>query len=458
MRQVEDDGERAALLTKRGSLYEEQGQYQKALDDYRKALDINESQHNDPGTVICLRHLGSACREMGRLEEAATHLSRALSVLEALGGEDKPELIEVQNLLGAVREDQGHADEALGHYRKALDIAQALNHAPGEADTLSRMGSAHAHRGEYQKAIENLRRAIEICEKLDDSVALSQLYGDLGEVYEEQGDLDEAIREYSEALRKARLLESRPMTANALIGLGHCHAQIFNIEQARQEFDEAQSLLEGMEGAVLQARLSLGLGRIHDLEGHSRVAYDCYLRSLEALRDVKDSRRMATCHRLLRDSALRFGDLELAIAHQREAYQWEPNTYASPWSVLIGDLHPQLDPASVSFRAGDYQSAVTTAFRSCEEAFKHRYGAERESSTTDMIKECLAVGSRGGLSPFEYEVELKGFRDMAVGAFQACRNPLSHRLFEVSQTDAFCWIAVAHLILSLMCPPAQSVS
>ncbi len=80
--------------------------------------------------AICLRHLGSALHQRGDMAEALEHLQLARHRLEQNGGDDKPELIEVKNLMGGILEDQGQTAKALDLFREALRDAERLGLEP----------------------------------------------------------------------------------------------------------------------------------------------------------------------------------------------------------------------------------------------------------------------------------------------------------------------------------------
>jgi tetratricopeptide (TPR) repeat protein len=88
LRQIDDEGERAILLTQRGALHEANGRYEHALTSYAQSLNINETRGQEMGAVICHRHIASACVALRRLDEAASHLGKCLMILDAHGAPD----------------------------------------------------------------------------------------------------------------------------------------------------------------------------------------------------------------------------------------------------------------------------------------------------------------------------------------------------------------------------------
>jgi hypothetical protein len=116
---------------------------------------------------------------------------------------------------------------------------------------------------------------------------------------------------------------------------------------------------------------------------------------------------------------------------------------------MLTQLHPEIARAArPSFTAGDYEAAVHMAFRCCEDALRGELG-EREADLSVLAKRWFTPESRG-LAPWALERELTAFRNLWIGAFGALRNPLAHRPAPMSATEAFAWLSVTHLMLTLL--------
>ena len=315
----DDDGEKAILLNHVGSLQQERGHYRHALESYEKACEINEGQRNWLGVAVSLRHMASAKQERGRLQEAGDDLNRALSLLKQQGGEDKPELIEVTNLLGSVLQSRGQIEAALMSYREALQLAEALSLPPARAESIRRIASAHAARGEYAHAAERYRQAIEICREISDQVALSELHGELGEVFTEQGNIEEAINELKEAQRLDQSQEDDLGMAITHRRLGYAFQRKGKHDSADDAYRDARRLLDSLDDEEEKALLQLNWGALYEDQGQYRLALDSYEQafSLDAMR--LNPMRSVTCHRHLASANLRLGELAAAEEHLGKA-------------------------------------------------------------------------------------------------------------------------------------------
>jgi tetratricopeptide (TPR) repeat protein len=305
----DDEIEKALLQTCVGSLDAARGRYKAALEAHEKALEIYQRQESGLGQAICLRHTGAARHQLGHLVDAERDLREALDLLREHGGEDKPEIIEATNLLGAVLEDRGLASDALALYREALRLAESLNHRPARAESLRRMGSVYAVQGDFSAATERYLQAIEIAKQIQDDVALSQLLGDLGDVYLEEGESDEAIDSFKEALRLDSIHSDELGMAVGYRRLGSAHHQRGDYPRARDCYEDAKRLLDRLDDAGERAILSVGWGRMFDDQGQYRTALDHYRHALAINEDQSNDVGIAICLRHIGSAQLRLGDV-----------------------------------------------------------------------------------------------------------------------------------------------------
>lgn len=82
LRRAVGDYNEATVLTNVGHVYNKLGEYEKALGYYRAALVIWQALGDKRGEVITLKHLSSALRDQGQLNEAQTNIERAIALLE----------------------------------------------------------------------------------------------------------------------------------------------------------------------------------------------------------------------------------------------------------------------------------------------------------------------------------------------------------------------------------------
>jgi tetratricopeptide (TPR) repeat protein len=456
LRRLDDDGGRALLCLHRGSSYEDQGRYAKALSEYARARSKYQDQRNPLKTALAYRREGSAQLHLNRVDDAEVSANSALEQLSGI--EDKPELAECLNVLGAVRRAQGRLDEAYDLHSQALAIAESLELQPARANSLRQVAAVLAARsGEGPRlALERLEAALAISEELEDAVALSELHDDIADVNMILGQVDAAVFHYEKGLRIARRLDRYALTADILLGLARCSRQMEKLDGVRVHLDDAREMIEQIDNSPSrQARLRLELAQIDEDEGKHDVATDGYEKALSAFVDCNDTLNTLECHRLLLAAYTRRGDFSQAGLHLSKGLELEGNVRAL-WSVMLNQLHPTIrNSAEGAFSEGRYGSGVLEALKSCERALRERLTAAEEMHMPEVVAKALDPGRRGGFEPWNNEKQLKAFRNLCLGTFEACRNPLAHNQLPMDASQAFSWLGVAHLMMTLMDAPGM---
>jgi len=459
LRRIDDDGGRALLCLHRGSSYEDQGLYAKALSEYARARSKYQDQRNPLKTALACRCEGSAQLQLNRVSDAE---ASANSALEQLAGiEDKPEQVECINLLGAVRRAQGRLDESQDLHSQALAIADSLELQPARANSLRQIAAVFAARsGDGPRfALERLESALEICKELEDEVALSELHDDLADVNLILGQIDAAVFHYEKGLRIARRLDRYALTADILLGLARCSRQLGKIDGVRVHLDDAREMIEQIDSSpARQARLRLELAKIDEDEGNPGQAIKGYEKALRSFSECNDTINTLECHRLLLAAYTRSGEFSQAGLHLSRGLELEGNVRAL-WSVMLNQLHPAVKGgAEGAFSEGRYGSGVLEALKACEQEFRARLdGADRVDRMTmpEVLAKSLAPSRRGGVGPWMTEEQLKSFQQLCLGVFGACRNPLAHNQLSMDASQAFSWLGVAHLMMTLMDVPTD---
>ena len=454
LQQLEDDGERALLYLQRGSLYEDQGKYAQALSEYGRSRGMYEDQHSPLGVAAARRREGSAQLQLGKLVDAEESANQALERLQ--GADDKPDLVECLNLLGSVRRGQGRLEEAHELHSRALALAESLNLQPARASSLRQLGVTLADRpGEGPRlALERLETALGICEQLNDDVECSELHDDIADVHLSRGDIDEAVIHYESGLRIARKLDRHALTADILLGLARCSRQKGKLDGVRVHLHEARSMIEHIDSSrPRQARLWLELAQIDQDEGKDDASIEGLQKALSAFGDCNDTANALECHRLLLAAHTRRRDFSQAGLHLSEGLELESNVRAL-WAVMLNQLHPSIrDASQAAFADGRFGSGVLEALKVCEREFRMRANLPGRPKMSEVITKCLDTQRRGGIAPWTEVEHLNAFRTMCICAFGACRNPLAHNQLPMNASQAFAWLGVAHLMMTLMDAP-----
>jgi len=218
----DDEKENVALLLSWvGWLYDEQGEYGKALEYYERALAIKEKTlgKEHPSTAVTYNNMAVVFRAQGEYGKALEYHERALAIREKALGKEHPHTATTYNNMALVFHDQGDYGKALEYYGRALAIRKkALGEEhPDTATTYNNMAEVFRAQDDYGKALEYHGRALAIQEKVlgEEHPSTASTYNNMAVVFHDQGDYDKALEYYGRALaiREKALGEEHPDTA-----------------------------------------------------------------------------------------------------------------------------------------------------------------------------------------------------------------------------------------------------
>jgi tetratricopeptide (TPR) repeat protein len=306
----------------------------------RQAIDFAAEHHFpdpakrnpelDPLVEATLRWtIGDTYLEIGRFDQAVTHLKVASEIFEAEGGDQSKEFPAVIYLLGRALRLHGdnvgaektlrRAVEAFRRAGNELSLAQALGshgislrwlNRPEEAAECYReaitlydkvMGPDSrdasivsknlaillSRAGQHEEAVARGRRTVEIQEKLSPkgNADLSNAYNDYGSILWAAGQTEEAVRFYRKSIEMDEAIYPKPehRQATNLIAFGNRLDSVNRHEEALEIYLKAHSISEQASGqthimtleprwrAARQLRL---LGRLDEAESLCRTVVE----------------------------------------------------------------------------------------------------------------------------------------------------------------------------------------
>ncbi|MCO5380743.1 MAG: tetratricopeptide repeat protein [Methanosarcina barkeri] len=210
----------ANSLNNLAGLYDNMGEYKKALSLYQRALEIVEktlgSEH--PVVAITLNNLAGLYDSMGEYEKALPFYQRALEIKEKVLGSEHPDVATILNNLTLLYRHTGEYEKALPLCQRALEIVEKV---PGSehsvvATILNNFAGVYESMGEYEKALPFYQRALDICEKVlgSEHPNVANSLNNFAGLYYSMGDYEKALLLYQRALEivENKLGQNHPTT------------------------------------------------------------------------------------------------------------------------------------------------------------------------------------------------------------------------------------------------------
>ncbi|MGQ9609365.1 MAG: fused MFS/spermidine synthase [bacterium] len=169
---------------KLGTVYQNQGQLDKAINEFKKAIEIN------PNSMLARSSLAYIYESQGRFAEAIEEMKEVARI--------KPDLPQVYVSLGLLYDRQSMYDNAISEFKKALQLE------PNSALALINLGIVYRKKGMIDEAINHFNKVTNT--QSDPAI----IHGILGDLYREKGDLTKAEAELKKAMQLDPRIASEP--------------------------------------------------------------------------------------------------------------------------------------------------------------------------------------------------------------------------------------------------------
>ena len=242
----------ATFFNLSGYLFEELGNYHRALELNQKALAIREkkllSNHSDLATSY--NNVGAAWDKLGNHSKGLEFHQKALAIRAKKLPSNHTDLATSYNNVGAAWGNLGDWNKALEFLQKALDIREKVlppDH-PDLATSYNNTGYAWGNLGNWNKALEFLRKALDIREKIlpSDHPDLASSYENVGYAWGNLGDWNKLLVFFQKTLviREKVLSPGRSKLAFSYENVGLAWSKQGNWNEAQKFLQKALAIQE----------------------------------------------------------------------------------------------------------------------------------------------------------------------------------------------------------------------
>ena len=153
----------AGVLSNKGRLYKNEGDFEKALDCYKKALDIYHKNDQDDAMIYIL--MGQIYMQKKEYQKAEIRFNNANDII--LSENDDYLMGKLKLVMGLMYDNKGEYDKALGEYDKALKVFEAdEQYKSDRALVYNNIGYVYMEDKNLEKALYNLIIACQIVENI----------------------------------------------------------------------------------------------------------------------------------------------------------------------------------------------------------------------------------------------------------------------------------------------------
>lgn len=239
-RSLNDTPTQGSAFNNIGKLYNDAGDYQRALDYYLQALPL--FSESPPRRAITLNNIGASYNSLGEPERALDYFQQSLEILKT-GTDRSAEALTLHNI-GYSYNKLAKYKEALDYYNQARAMVQKIQNRLLEALTLDLLGATYTDMGQPEKALEYHQQALEIQRGIKNVRREALCLVNLGHVYGVLRQPEKALDHYNQALAIFRDLNDLNSAAVALEGRARVQQQLGNLVESRKDIEESLSLIE----------------------------------------------------------------------------------------------------------------------------------------------------------------------------------------------------------------------
>ncbi|HXG64176.1 MAG TPA: BTAD domain-containing putative transcriptional regulator [Blastocatellia bacterium] len=234
----------------------------RAIENWRPALEEARLAEDDRFARIVLHNLGLPYSIEGDFHEAIRWFGQMIEGREA-GSETAPfpQKAKAHLNIGLLRIVQGRLDEAQTHLERALEQSRSFNLKRLTAQALEGFGNLHRERGEFGRALAFYDEAARACREAGVPITDHELLDERAALYLRMGELAKAERDAEEYYR-ARAEGSPTDRAVALITRGRVAMAAGRRNEAEAVLREAAEIARDNHFHYNEARAETSLARL----------------------------------------------------------------------------------------------------------------------------------------------------------------------------------------------------
>jgi len=221
------------------SIYEQFGEYEKALQQALLSVKIAELGKDEANRGECYTVLGQVYSRIHDHEKAIEALKKGLEIRQEL--KDDKAVASSLNLIARNYVLSKKYEEGEKYYKESLTLRQNTGDTAGIPWTYIGIASLYSHKGEWKRSLEQYEKAEAANSAKEKRFELLCLIGK-GKIYAELSETAKAIATLQEALTNADALKIISLQAEAHQLLSLAHQQAGEFEKALEHYKRFDTL------------------------------------------------------------------------------------------------------------------------------------------------------------------------------------------------------------------------
>ncbi len=241
-RAVDDRILQGRTLNGLGSVNQNVGDSEKAIDYYRQAIDIRRETGDLPGVGTSLTYLGHVYNTTGRYVQARAYYEEALPMLEALG--NPQQMVELLTGIALLNAEMNRSSDANQAYIRGIELASANGLGPLEALCRRNLANNYRDQGRFNEALDEVGRALALLEANPSPSEQTLAYLTRGLTFMNMGEFDDARVDLLRCSELAQSLDNPEYAILAQLNISHLYRELHAFDRALKAADQAKQLAE----------------------------------------------------------------------------------------------------------------------------------------------------------------------------------------------------------------------
>lgn len=257
-----------------GSIYKEEGVYNKALNYYFKSLEYSKSSDNQVDVALNYDNLARIYLNIGEIGLMFESINKSLSINNELGNEyginktkqilityyrnvgnysevlriafislkyfistnDSLQIANTYNSIGVTYKLLENYEKSLAYYNLSDEYFNAKGDKRGKSRILNNKGTVFLNLKKYQDALENFKKSLEIEKEIGSADNISTRYNNIGLTYAYLGN-------YESSIYYLRLCLNRHKKAGNLLELANSYESLAQFYDLKKDADSLEYYL-----------------------------------------------------------------------------------------------------------------------------------------------------------------------------------------------------------------------
>ncbi|MDW5552019.1 tetratricopeptide repeat protein [Methanosarcina sp.] len=262
-----------------GLIYNDLGEYRKAIEYYEQALKISREIGDRRAEGTWIGNMGNAYSDMGEPRKAIEYYEQALKISRETR-DRRGEGTWIGNL-GNAYYYLGETIKSIEYYEQALKISRETRDRRGEGNRLGNLGNAYSHLGEYRKAIEYYGQSLKISREIGDRRAEGAWIGNLGSAYSYLGEYRKETEYHEQSLKISREIGDRREEGVALGNLGLTYSNLGEHRKAIEYYEQSLKISREIGDRRVEGITLGNLGLAYSRLGEHIKAIEYYEQEFE---------------------------------------------------------------------------------------------------------------------------------------------------------------------------------